>query len=376
MSSYIESTSVRKMAAFDNFKNCFNLTDEQIEVIALLRGMSAAVCGAILSTVLVVLVILATLPKTRNRVCGTVVKRLSFELIVISVLSQLIHALQLVNYYHYDENYCKANGFFSQYINTVELIFVLGISLALFFKISPEVLPSWRSFLEKAKEKAFICHKTKISKPELATVVFMIVFPLLFDWIPFTTNTYGQYATWCWIRILDQNCIKNTAGLWERILLWDVPFGIAFFLTLLLLVATLCLLGYGIKSAKVHSYKLIEVGIIEYLLLLVFMVFASCLVFLIFALSSSIQHRFVFCFILAISTPLIGTFIPLALLFAIHIPISATCKQHQHHKRESRVHREEDLKTINKSDAIEIPSYTTWDPPHSSFDDVPFVQID
>ena len=152
--------------------------------------------------------------------------------------------------------------------------------------------------------------------------------------------------------------------------------GLHFFLTLILLVATLCLLGYGIKNAKLHNYKLIEVGIIEYLLLLAFMVFASCLVFLDFAFSFFIQHRFVHWFFLAISYPLIGTFIPLALLFAIHIPISATCKQHQHHKRESQVHREEELKTINKSDAIEIPSYTTWDPPHSSFDDVPFVQID
>ena len=77
MSSYIESTSVRKMAAFDNFKNCSNFTDEQIEVIALVRGVSAAVCCANSSTVLVVFVILVILPKTRNRVCGTVVKRLS-----------------------------------------------------------------------------------------------------------------------------------------------------------------------------------------------------------------------------------------------------------------------------------------------------------
>ena len=384
MSSYIESTSVRKMVAFDNFKNCSNLTDEQIEVMALVRGVSAAVCCAISSTVLVVFVILATLPKTRNRVCGTVVKRLSFELIAISVLCQLNHALQLVNYYHYDENYCKANGFFSQYINTVELIFVLGISLALFFKISLAVIPSWRSFLEKAKEKAFTCHNTKLTKPELATVVLMIFLPLLFDWIPFTTNTYGQYATWCWIRILDQNCTTNTAGWWEQIWLWNVPFGIASFVILVLFVGSLCQLRYGIK--KVHNYKLIEVGIIEYLLLLVFLVFASCLVFLIFAFSfqgETIDHsftpnqiHFVYWIFFAVSSPFIGTFSPLALLFTIHIPISATCKQHQHYKRESRVHREEDLKTINKSDAIEIPSYTTWDPPHSSFDDVPFVQID
>ena len=371
-----ESTSVRKMAAFENFKNCSNLTDEQIEVMALVRGVSAAVCGAISSTVLVVFVILAMLPKTRNRVCGTVVKCLSFGLIVISVIQQLNLTLQLVNYYHYDETYCKANGFFSLYFDTVELIFVLGISLALFFKISPEVLPFWRSILKKVKEKAFTCHETKISKPKVATVVLMIVFPLLFDWIPFTTNTYGQFGTWCWIRILDQNCTTNTAGWWEKFWLWHIPFGIAIFLILILLVATLCLLGYGIKNAKVHNYKLIEVGIIEYLLLLVFLVFESCLVVLFFAVRFFARNIFVYCFIFAISTPLIGTFIPLALLFTIHIPISATCKQHQHHKRESRVHREEDLKTINKSDAIEIPSYTTWDPPHSSFDDVPFVQID
>ena len=334
MSSYIESTSVRKMAAFDNFKNCLKLTDEQIEVIALVGGVSAAVCGAISSTVLVVFVILATLPKTRNRVCGTVVKRLSFELIAISVIQQLNLTLQLVNYYHYDENYCKANGFFSQYINTVELLFALGISVALFFKISLAVIPSWRSFLEKAEEKAFTCHNTKLTKPELATVIFMIVLPLLFDWIPFTTNTYGQYATWCWIRILDQNCTTNTAGWWEKFWLLYVPFGIASFVILVLFVGSLCQLGYGIKSAKVHNYKLIEVGIIEYLLLLAFMVFASCLFFLTFVFSFFIWQRFVYWLFLAISTPLIGTFIPLALLFAIHIPISATCNQHQRHKRE------------------------------------------
>ena len=143
---YIKSTNVRKMAAFDNFRNCNNLTDEQTKVIALVVGVSGSVCYVILSTVLVVLVILTIPLKIRNRVCGTVVKRLSFGLIAISVIQQLNYALQLVNYYHYDEKYCKADGFFNQYFGIVELIFVLGISLTLFFKISPEVIPSWRSF--------------------------------------------------------------------------------------------------------------------------------------------------------------------------------------------------------------------------------------
>ena len=56
-------------------------------------------------------VILAILPKTRSRVCGTVVKRLSFGLIGVSVLYQLNFVMQLVYYYYLDEEYCKANGF-------------------------------------------------------------------------------------------------------------------------------------------------------------------------------------------------------------------------------------------------------------------------
>ena len=119
-----------KMAAF---RNCFkaNLTVEQIEVIALARGVSAAVCCAILSTVLVVFVILTTLPKTRNRVCGTLLKRLSFGLIAVCVVYQLNFALQLVYYYHHDEEYCKVNGFFIQYFATVGLLLATGVSLAL-----------------------------------------------------------------------------------------------------------------------------------------------------------------------------------------------------------------------------------------------------
>ena len=65
----------------------------------------------------------------------------------------------------------------------------------------------------------------KISKQEVAIVASVIVFPLPFDWIPFTTNTYGQHATWCWIHSLEQNCSTNTAGRWEQIWLWYVHLG-------------------------------------------------------------------------------------------------------------------------------------------------------
>ena len=359
------------MAALDNFRNCSNFTIEQTDVLALARGVSGAVCCAILSTVLVVFVILAILPKTRNRLFGTVVKRLSFGLITISVLDQLTYAMQLVHYYYRDEEYCRVNAFFSQYFVTVELLLVLGISMALFFKIGEKVFPSWRLFAccKKTKEKMFTRHNMKISKPEVAIIVSVMLFPLLFLWIPFTTNSYGPFAAWCWIHSLQENCTTNLAGRWEQICLVYVPFGIVSFVILVLFVGSLCQLGYGIKNAKAH--RLILVGTVDYLLVLIFFIFMGFIypiqeIAHTFTLSN--RHQFIFWIYSAVTSPLIGTFATLALSIAIHLPISATCiyyRRRQYQELDGQACGDEP-NTVNMSDAIDIPSHTTWEPPHST----------
>ena len=128
--------------------------------------MSAAFCCAILSTVLVVFVTLAILPKTRNRVCGTVVKCLSFGLIAISVLYLLDLSLQLMHHYYYDEKFCEVSGFLNQYFGAVQLLFAVGISLALFFKIGQEIFPSWKSFFKEVEEKKSIAVSTEFQEKQ------------------------------------------------------------------------------------------------------------------------------------------------------------------------------------------------------------------
>ena len=360
------------MATLDTFKNCSNLTVEQTEVIALVGGVSAAVCGAILSTVLVVFVILAILPKTRKKLLGTVVKRLSFGLIAVMVLYQLIFAMQLVYHYHHDEGYCKVIGFFGTYFGTVVVFLSLGISVALFFRIGEKLFPSQRLFhySKKVKEKMFTRHDMKISKQEVAIVASVIVLPLLFDWIPFTTNSYGQFGTWCWIRSLKQNCTTDSAGRWEQIWLWHVPLGIASSAILVLFVGSLCQVGYGIKNAKVHG--LIRVGAVDSLLVLTFLVFVGFLYgigVLADTFTFSEGHHFIFLILTALTSPLTGTFASLALLVAIYLPISATCilyhKRYQYQEIDNQAH-EDEPNTVNRSDLIDVPSHTTWDPPHST----------
>ena len=360
------------MADLNTFKNCSNLTDEEVRVIAVVRGVSAAVCCGILCVVLVALVILTILPKSRKRLCGTVIKRLTFGTIAVSVPYQLNYAVHLVHYYFRDDRFCKVNGFFNQYFGSVQLLFTLAVSLTLFFKISGKVIPSWRSYskIKKAKTNTFTCHDWKINKLEVPNLVLIVVLPLVFDWIPFTTNSYGQFGVWCWITILDEDCSRRLAGWWEQIWLWDVPFGVVAFLTLVLFIASLCVLGYAVKNTKAHN--LIEVGILDYVLLLAFLVFIFFLysVEIIARTIAFDQHRFEFWVLNAISSPLSGTFIPLALLVAIHLPISSAIVRIQH-KRQSRIHRREgESKTINESDSTLDTPYTTWTSPHSCSDNI------
>ena len=153
-------------------------------------------------------------------------------------------------------------------------------------------------------------------------------------------------------------------------------YGIVAFMILVLFVGSLCQLWCGMKNAKVH--KLLEVGIVDYLLFLGFLVFLSFLYLLeIIAQSSLKQYRFVFWVIPAVFSPLIGALGTLALQVAIHLPISTAIhhKRHQRQKRKSRVYGEDEPNTMNKTDGEEYPSVTTWDSPHSSLEYVPFAEM-
>ena len=110
----------------ETFKNCSGFTDEQITAVALVRGITAGICGVVLLIVFVVLTILAILRKTRARVYGTVVKRLTTWLTANTVLYELTLALSLVYYFNPSNMaFCKADGFLTQYFGSVQLLFTL-----------------------------------------------------------------------------------------------------------------------------------------------------------------------------------------------------------------------------------------------------------
>ena len=124
------------------FKNCSGFTDEEITEVANLRCGLASVSCIILFVVFGVLVILAILNKSnkvgRPKVCDDVQKRLLVWLIAVSALYELFLALAVVNYFNPGttaEAFCEADGFLNQYLGSVQLLFILGISFIIFFKV-------------------------------------------------------------------------------------------------------------------------------------------------------------------------------------------------------------------------------------------------
>lgn len=112
----------------------------------------------------------------------------------------------------------------------------------------------------------------------------------------------------------------------------SVPFGFVAVLTLLLFTTSLCLLGYGIKTAKIEKFALIEVGITH----IVFFLTLLALTYVLLPFQSFTHQRFT-----VISGPIAVMLIPLTLLIAIHLPLSSiitcVCKKY---RIQTHAHRE------------------------------------
>ena len=126
------------------------------------------------------------------------------------------------------------------------------------------------------------------------------------------------------------------------------------------------------------SYSKVWYSFLFYYVLLILLYWVLLLAFLVFIFFlysleiiarsvASSQQRFEFWLLNALSSPLSGTFIPLALLIAIQLPISSTIFGIQH-KQQRRSHRESESKTINESDSSLDTPYTHWSSPHSFCD--------
>ena len=348
----------------DNFTKCSNLTEKEITAVARARGITASICGAILLLVLVVLVILAIWPKSRDRVCGSVKKRLTFWLTAVTVLAELFQSLSLIHHSHpHDTAFCPVNGFLIKYFGIVQLLLTLWMILTFFFEVCEATLKP--KCIEKItideNSKCCGCKKKMVLEVGLCFVMFIIpaTFAVLF---PFDDpdNSYFSFEPWCWNQNFRKDCSDyNQSVIVVQIMLWNVPYGLVAILTLVFFIVALCLLRRTIRKCKL--------GLINSIVILAFLIttFTMCILELVTCVYLKYKrHNYAAWLVFVISTPPGQLAIPSALLVAVHLPLF--CKRHKRRKRRrGQRERRNEGATVHDSSNTDVPSNTEWYPPHS-----------
>lgn len=72
-----------------------------------------------------------------------------------------------------------------------------------------------------------------VEKLETVYVFLIFVFPLLFNWVPFIKDSYGEAGVWCWIRNKDDNCKSFLFGNYLRFIFWYIPLYVLLFLLII-----------------------------------------------------------------------------------------------------------------------------------------------
>ena len=302
------------------YSNCSNLSAHSLQVLALLRGLTGAVCF----TVCIAALLLVLNKKCLRSLWEKTEARLMAYLLLSTAAYLLVLSCHMEHYWNGTEerrrerhwvSLCVALGTADQYTGTVQLFFTCGIaahfiycSWQLFYKkrYAPDHnLPTAR---DKALQRGF----------EVLLVVVSLAVPMLYVWVPFVAVPYGEAGPWCWIQTLGQGCLELKTAFWEQMGMWYIPFGVGAAFSFTSIAAFLAALCYQFQYLKKRKEQKKGEAI-----LLMASLLSYCLLFLIECASRVIDSKvkkdyFVVWLLYAVSTPLSGIILPIGLLLYTH----------------------------------------------------------
>ena len=181
--------------------NCTTLTIGQLKHKNLAISISAMVCFVLTAGILFLLIF--------YRAYKTVLQRFFQYLTIVTLLHLFFISMdiQLQTNYSHGPQLCKWLGFIWQWTATMTYLFVFVITIYLIGKVYRE-LRSVSSTLINLQHESF-----RRFVREGAVVACVVLLPLTFLWVPFYHDTYGIYATSCWIQKDDIHCNKSIGGI-------------------------------------------------------------------------------------------------------------------------------------------------------------------
>ena len=171
--------------------------------------------------------------------------------------------------------YCTAIAFLRQYTSHIVLCCNIGAIVYLLHHVRKS---------SPGQQRTRYSMRLRFSL-ELGFVLFTILFPLTYNWVPFLHNAYGGTPgnPYCWLRSKNSDCSKINAIHWYFITLVEVPLAVTLFLnaTLVCIIAGVyCKWAYKYRNVKEVRSTLLREACATSLLVVYFLVYSLCYFFL------------------------------------------------------------------------------------------------
>ena len=165
--------------------NMASLTYEEKHQILVIIGLGAIVAVFVCLIAIGMLVLFKLYKYSVHRLAMYQVTAALFFAIVCSMKLVGITMDESSDSYH---SFCIASGFLTEYSQCVKLMFTLCLTFHLF---------------------CFSVFHISLNRLEFAHIAISIITPLLFAWVPFIDDMYGQAGAWCWIKNWKNNTSDN-----------------------------------------------------------------------------------------------------------------------------------------------------------------------
>ena len=204
------ATMSGNLSNVSNNSNCTILSAEQFAELALARGVNGVVCFLLCTIILCVVLTL--------QVKRSFLDRLLLYLAVVAIFHTGLFVVQMVEEVAGEqEGFCKALGFFLEWIGWVQLATAFLIVAYQFYLLCKTVRHPYKVAAPSTNPKKWHF---------LVLLTVWTPLPLLFVWIPLSADSSQHHiSSWCWVATISEDC--TTAGFVEEIITWYVPLVLA-----------------------------------------------------------------------------------------------------------------------------------------------------
>ena len=210
------------------FANCSGFGENQINILAALRGGTSAV--AAVATFMFLVVTCAYQSRFGREIENKWLKIFLFALFGVSITYLTVLSLGVVYHFLPDPSagrWCAAFGFFDQVLSVIQITLLFIVIMVVFRPSGQDGNISGR--------------KKWVWGGIMGTVIALAVVIVTASFVPFIHGTYGEVGGWCWIVSINEGCEVLVVGLIEQLFLWIIYHALISLICILIVLKPLIL---------------------------------------------------------------------------------------------------------------------------------------